>query len=284
MTLKGIDVSKHNGTMNWDMVKASGIQFAIIRCSWGHFREDEQLRRNVRECERVGLPYGFYHYSYATNPGEMVEEADALIKLIGEFNPTYPIYIDMEDADGYKQRMGTLYNKELNTEICRYTCERLEAAGYYAGIYANKDWLENKLNAEVLKPYDKWLAQWSSKPTWKGTFGVWQYSSDGKVPGSSARTDMNISYIDFDKLIRSKGLNRQPATGEDVPPVIEPSKKIEIGAKVKYSGYLYVNSYGNGRGKKVSGSFIVTRLVAGRKCGVHLDGLGWVPESDCELI
>ena len=131
----GIDVSEHNGILDWDAIKKGGIEFAIIRSSWGHFEEDKQFRRNVRECERVKMPYGLYHYSYVANDAQMREEASGFIRLCKTCKPSYPCYIDMEDADGWKRRNGV--SDAMNVETCYYTCRELEKAGFYAGIYAN---------------------------------------------------------------------------------------------------------------------------------------------------
>lgn len=205
----GIDVSEHNGNINWDLVKSSGVEFAIIRSSWGHFQEDLKYRRNIAECNRIGMPYGLYHYSYVSNEAEMVQEANGFIALCKSCNPTYPCYIDMEDADGWKSRMGV--SNALNIKVCEYTCDALEKAGFYAGIYANLDWLRNKINSRSLDRFDKWVAQWSQACTYDGTYGMWQYSSDGSVSGSSVRTDVNYAYIDYPSVIGGGAKPEEPA-------------------------------------------------------------------------
>ena len=182
--MKVIDISRHNGDVDFRQVRASGVEAVMLRSSWGHFVEDLRFRENVRKCNDAGLPYGLYHYSYALNESEMMREADGLIALARRFSPRMPVAIDMEDADGYKERNGTLYNKALNTEICRYTCQKIEEAGFYPMVYANLDWFRNKLILSELDRYDLWLAQWNvngpSLPC-----GMWQYTSSGSVPGEN---------------------------------------------------------------------------------------------------
>jgi GH25 family lysozyme M1 (1,4-beta-N-acetylmuramidase) len=129
-----------------------------------------------------------------------------LINLIKDYKPLLPVAIDMEDADGYKAKMGTLNNITLNTEICRYTCAELEKAGFYALVYANLDWTRTKLNMAVLAPYDLWLARWNANaPSRK--CGMWQYTNSASVNGIASRVDMSKAYIDYPSLIKEHGLN-----------------------------------------------------------------------------
>lgn len=203
--LLGIDVSEHNGVIDWSLIKKGGIKFAIIRSSYGHFVEDQQFQRNVRECERIGLPYGLYHYSYVATDEQMREEANGFIKLCKSCKPSYPCFIDMEDADGWKKKMGV--TDAMNIKVCYYTCSELEANGFYAGIYANLDWWNNHLNSASLDRFDKWVAQWNDVNTYKKPYQMWQFTSDGHVDGYSGRLDMDYSYVDYPSLIISGGFN-----------------------------------------------------------------------------
>lgn len=198
--MKVIDVSQHNGQIDFRQARESGVEAVMIRSSWGHFVEDIKFREFVRGCEDAGLPYGLYHYSYALNEQEMIREADGLVNLARQFAPRMPVAIDMEDADGYKRQNGTLYNKELNTEICRYTCQRIEEAGFYPMIYANLDWMRTKLLPERFSRYDLWLAQWNTQGP-SLPCGMWQYTSDGSVPGIRGRVDLNIAYKNYPVII-----------------------------------------------------------------------------------
>lgn len=198
MEKKGIDVSVHNGNINWSAVKNSGIEFAIIRASYGRNSVDSKAIRNITECIRVGMPFGVYTYSYALNLEQAKSEAQLILRTIAPYKEfvKYPVIIDMEDADGYKLRNG-MPSKQMLTDICKTECEMFKAEGYIPMIYANLDWFRNKLDITQLVSYEKWLAQWSSKPTWGQPFSIWQYSSSGTVPGISGRVDMNVAYKDF---------------------------------------------------------------------------------------
>lgn len=280
MTWKGIDVSEHNGVLNWQQIKDSGIQFAIIRCSWGHFTEDTMLRRNVSECERVGMPYGLYHYSYVSNQQEKASEAASLVNLIKQFKPLYPVYIDMEDADGWKARMGVLNDNALHIEVCRYTCEAIQNANFYAGIYANLDWWTNHLNSSTLDSYAKWLAQWASAPTYNKPFGMWQYTSDGSVPGSSARTDMNIAYVDYPTAIKENHLNNSDGSVTPTPPPApEPSGNYGVGDVVSFHT-IYTSSTSTTPLTPVITSGTITQVIAGARNPYLINnGTGWINDA-----
>lgn len=227
--LKGIDVSNHQGSINWQAVKNDGIDFAIIRSSWGWFNEDTMFRANVNGCEAVGLPYGLYHYSYARNLDEAKIEVDGLIRLAKSCSPSYPIIIDMEDADNWKSINGNPSN-DMYVQILEYECKKIEEAGYYAMIYANLDWFKNRLADSRLDRFDKWLAQWYvGEPAMK--CGIWQYGANGRVNGINGEVDVNYSYNDYKSIIKGNKNNNV---------VIEtPKNVIEYGVhKIKYGETL----------------------------------------------
>ena len=202
---KGIDVSKWQGDINWAKVKAAGIKFAMIRSSYGSVdgQEDAKLAANVKGCEANGIPYGFYHYSYATTVEGAKREAAYFLKVIKGYSPTMPVVYDVED----KTQAGL--SKATLTAMVKAFCDAVEAAGYYVMLYSSKSWLETKFNMSELAKYDVWLAQWSSSPTYKGAFGLWQYSSTGSVSGISGNVDMDIAYKDYPSIIKANGLNGQ---------------------------------------------------------------------------
>lgn len=203
MGIKMIDVSSHNGTINWQQVKDSGVQFVMIRSSYGWFYRDNYLDTNVRGCETVGLPYGLYHYSYATNLDQAKIEVDNFLALANNYRPTLPLCLDMEDADGWKARNGNPSNAML-TEICDYFGKRIEqeSKNKYFLLYANLDYFKNKLDGARLNRYDKWLAQWYvSAPAIK--CGAWQYGANGRVPGINGNVDMNEAYINYPEVIKN---------------------------------------------------------------------------------
>lgn len=209
---KGIDVSKWQGTIDWAKVKKAGIQFAMIRSSYGSEKgqEDTKLAANVAGCEANDIPYGFYHYSYATSVDGAKKEAEYFLSVIKNYSPTMPVAFDLEDSSQSGLSKATL------TAMVKAFCDVVEKAGYYVILYSNKSWLDGKYNMSELSAYDVWLAQWGSSPTYSGSFGMWQYSATGSVSGITGDVDMDIAYKDYPSIIKSYGLNGQKKTSEQV--------------------------------------------------------------------
>ena len=197
MEKRGIDISHHQGDIDFDKLKGN-IDFAMVRTSYGSFYEDKKYKQNILGLERVGIPYGLYHFSYATSIESAKKEAEGFISIIKKYNPTYPVVIDIEASDRTSNVRG-----DTLVDIADIICTKIEEAGYYAMIYANLDYLNNKLNDSRLDKYDKWLAEWKSKPTYSKNFGMWQYSSKGSIPGINGNVDLNISYKDYPSIIKN---------------------------------------------------------------------------------
>ena len=189
----GIDVSRHQGTINWDAVKGDGIDFAIIRVGYGDNdadQDDVTAARNISECERLGIPYGVYLYSYATSDDHLQSEIDHMLRLVSGHNPTMGVYLDMED-DCMPKDPTT-----LNGWAYAYL-EQITRAGYIAGIYANSYWFNTYLTDGRLDSYDKWVAEWRIDGcSYTKKYKMWQYTSDGSVAGISGRVDMNAYLLD----------------------------------------------------------------------------------------
>lgn len=235
MAHKVIDLSEHNGRVDFDRVKASGIYGVMIRTGWGTSYEDKQFRRNVAECKRVGLHFGFYHYSYALTVEGAKREADFCLDLIKGMNPDLPVAFDMEDADGYKVRHGFPSNQVLQ-DSCVAFLDAIENAGYYAILYASLSWLNGYLNSSKLDKYDKWVAQWNSTCTYGKPYGMWQYTDQGVVEGSSPRTDCNWVYKDYPSLIKGNG---GTAPVEPPKPQVPSPSKFKVGDRVRVTGSTY---------------------------------------------
>lgn len=195
----GIDVSKWNGSIDWNAVKNSGVSYVIIRCGYrgsstGALIEDPKFRSNIKGAKAAGLKVGVYFFSQAVNEVEAVEEASMAINLASGYGLSYPIFLDVEPSGGRGDGIG----KDVRTEVCRAFCATVQNSGYSAGIYANKTWLNEKINTGSLTNYKIWLAQYASAPTYSATrYDMWQYSSKGKVSGISGDVDMNISYMHY---------------------------------------------------------------------------------------
>ena len=196
--MKGIDVSVSQGKIDWEKVK-SEVDFAILRCGYGSDiaeQDDKQWLYNVAECERLGIPWGVYLYSYAMSLDEADSEAAHVLRLLKGRKPALPVYLDMEDADGYKAKRGGI-SRSLATDICVRFCEKIKAAGYIPGVYANLDWTRNHLDMDRLSGYEFWIAQYNDVCTYTGSYGLWQYTSKGRIDGVSGNVDMNIMYKDY---------------------------------------------------------------------------------------
>lgn len=184
---KGIDVSEHNGTINWENVKNSGIEFVIIRLGWignkNNHTLDKKFEENYNNAKLTGLKVGVYVYSYVEN-SEAMQSAISWIKnkLSGKILD-YPVFLDVEDA-----QISSL-DKETLTSLCKQFCLRLD--GFVTGVYANLDWFTNKLNVNDLTNYKIWLAQWANDYSKNFKIDMWQYTSKGTVSGISGNVDMN---------------------------------------------------------------------------------------------
>lgn len=198
MEKKGIDISHHQGEIDFNKLKGN-IDFAMVRTSYGSFYEDRKYKRNIKGLESIGVPYGLYHFSYATNIEDAKKEANGFINIIKKYNPTYPVVIDIESSNRTQS-----VNNNMLVDITDTICSMIESAGYYVMIYANLDYLNGKLNSSKLDRYDKWLAQWTKSPTYNKSFGIWQYSSKGSLPGINGNVDLNISYKDYPSIIGKK--------------------------------------------------------------------------------
>lgn len=193
----GIDVSKWNGDIDWDKVKADGVEFAIIRAGYrgsvtGSLVEDPYFRINMKGAAASGIPVGVYFFTQATNEVEAVEEASAVLQLISEYKTDYPIYIDTEGAGGEGRADGL--DAETRTLVCEAFCRTIANAGYEAGVYASRNWLNNNLHAERLEQHETWLAEYRSVPLYQGYYRMWQYTGKGRVDGIKGNVDLNIRY------------------------------------------------------------------------------------------
>lgn len=218
-TWKGVDLSVFNGDVDFNRMKKSGVQFAMLRAGYGRelSQKDSRFEENYRKALEVGMPVGAYWYSYAKDPDGARREADTCAQVIAGKRFAYPIAFDLEDAS-----LRNLGRETLTNNVMAFCC-RLEELGYFAMLYANLDWLRNRLIYERIGRFSIWLAQWGvERPTYAHPVGIWQYTSDGVVPGSSARTDLDLSYRDYPALIQSLGLNGFGKPGPGPEPEPEP--------------------------------------------------------------
>lgn len=204
MNFKGIDVSKWQGSVNWNEVRKDGTEFAILREGWGKkspTQIDKKFKENYENAKAAGISIGCYHYSYADSVDDAKREAEFCLESIGDMKFEYPVCFDIEDREMLK-----LSNRQ-RTDIVKAFCSEIEKSGYYAMFYCNLNWLNNYLIKEELLPkYDIWLAQWSvGKPS--VPCGIWQKSDKGTITGISGNVDIDVAYKNYPEIMKSKGLN-----------------------------------------------------------------------------
>ena len=193
--LKGIDVSKWNGRIDWKKVKKAGIDFCIIRTGYSK-TVDYKFKYNIEEAIENGLQIGVYHFSYATTNAKAREEAEFCLELIKPYKKyiTLGVWFDYEyDSVSYSRRYGVYPTKKSVTSLAETFCSTVEKNGYSTGIYTNLDFSSNYFTKEVLNKYPTWIAVWG-KMNYHGKYVMWQYTDSGKVDGINGKVDMNIFY------------------------------------------------------------------------------------------
>lgn len=201
MIKNGIDVSEHQGVIDWNKVNTD---FAIIRAGYGReiSQKDKQFDNNYKGCKAKNIPCGAYWYSYATTPEDAKKEAAVCLEVLKGKQFEYPIFFDIEE-----KRQFTL-GKAACSEIAKAFLETVEKSGYFVGIYSSQSHLESYINEDIRKRYAVWVAHYGvSKTTYKGDFGMWQKSSTGKVAGINGNVDLDECYIDYPTAIKGCGLN-----------------------------------------------------------------------------
>ena len=236
--MKGIDVSVHNGNIDWSKVKADGIEFAILRAGFGRLekQKDEKFEQNYAGAKAAGIPIGAYWYSYAMTPEEAKLEADVFLKVIKGKQFEFPVYFDLEEEKQFD------LGKEKVSAIMRAFLEKVEKAGCFVGLYGSASSLTTHTADDIKSHYTIWLAHWVDKTNYSGAYGIWQYSEKGKVDGISGNVDLDICYKDFPAIIKGKGLNgwgkaANPTPAPDPEPNTSVSVTVTIGNET-YKGSL----------------------------------------------
>ena len=206
--IKGIDVSKWKGTIDWSLVKSDGVKFALLRSSYGDGTDgyinngvDPTFETNYAAAKANGIAVGAFHYSYATTLDQATTEAKFLISRLQGKQFEYPICIDIEDVSQETLGKTTLAN------IALIYLNMLKQAGYYPIIYSNSYGFTDMMDDTMLTSYDHWLAQPKASITYPGQVGIWQYSLTGTVNGIAGDVDMDISFVDYESKIKSLHLN-----------------------------------------------------------------------------
>ncbi len=286
---KGIDVSTHQGNIDWKKVKAAGIDFAMLRVGYGRFdrQKDEMFEQNYAQATAAGISVGAYHYSYAKSVQDAAEEAKVFLKWTQGKRFAYPIAFDVEES--YQAQKGMAFV----SDIIRAFCDIVEQAGYYVCIYASKYWLDNYIDDDCKKRYDVWVAQWAEKNTYSGNFGMWQYTSSGELQGINGRVDLDVAYKNYPDIMAKKGLNGYEKASVPSKPTVpaapfSPTMMVTLhntplyvsatakSAAAKKSGTFYIYD-----GKEINGRYRITSSPdrAGKKPIAH-NVTGYVNKSD----
>ena len=192
---KGIDVSKHQGVIDWNLVAQDGVEFAFIRVGnrgygTGKMVEDERFDANIQGASAAGIKVGVYYYSQAITREEVLEEANFVLEKIKPYEISCPVVFDVERVSGEPGRMNDI-SVEERTEFTRLFCETIQNAGYRPMIYHNT---EMGAMMEPLEEYDKWFAAYSDQFYYPYEYKIWQYSQSGRVQGIKGAVDLNISF------------------------------------------------------------------------------------------
>lgn len=197
---KGIDVSKHQGTIDWQQVAADGVDFAFIRValrgygSTGKLVEDEKFDENIQGALSAGIKVGVYVYTQAITEEEVLEEANLVLQKIAPYKVECPVVYDVEMVSGANGRMNALTAEE-RTRFTKLFCETIKNAGYVPMIYHNMEMGALKINLEELEDYNKWFAFYNPYFYYPYEYDVWQYTDKGKVAGVQGEVDLNISFV-----------------------------------------------------------------------------------------
>lgn len=262
MSRFGIDVSEHNGIIDWEKAK-NKIDFAILRLGWignnNNHTLDKKFDRNYNECKRLGINIGIYVYCYCNSINSAISGADWTINNIRDKKLELPVYIDMEEKTIASQ------GKETLTNICHTFNKKIEDAGFYAGVYANKDWFNNYLKKEEIRNrYTTWIATYKEGTNlYEGEYDMWQNSSSGQVDGIDGKTDTNFMYRD---LLSEILQNTEP--------------NILCKAHIQDYGWTEYNDCSNGIGtenqsKRLEAIEFKTNNGIEMEYRVHVQDIGW---------
>lgn len=194
----GIDVSSHQQEIDWELVAASGVEFAMLRVGYrgyteGEIQEDAYFAQNIEGARRAGLDVGVYFFSQALNEEEALEEARFVLEKIEPYALSYPVVFDWEDIEQEARSDGM--DSITLTACAKAFCEEIERAGYRAGVYFNQRFGYEEFDLQSLQEYVFWLAEYNDTPSFSYHFQLWQYCNDGRVDGIKTDVDLNLAFL-----------------------------------------------------------------------------------------
>ena len=286
-TAQGIDVSGLQGDIDWQKVKDAGIDYAIIKIGSrdnNGWWTDSRFLRNVSECERLGIPWGAYVYSYARNATEATEEADFAISKLSGHHPTLPIYFDLEETpkEGESIKWLPYTDSAAMASIAKAFCNRISSAGYKPGIYASAGWFKYYLTDPCFSNsgwsiwtaqywYDSYNASLGLAPEYPAKFDCWQYSYRGSIPGISSNVDVNYCYGDY--------LKSDSSDTDDVTAAPHASVTAHV-SSVGWLGTVSDGATAGTTGRSLSLEAVKVSLSNAEASGsievnAHVSGIGW---------
>ena len=230
MAVHGIDISQWQGyNVDFKKIKAAGVKFVMLRAGYGRYisQKDPTFEGNYARAKAAGLDVGVYWYSYAMNASEAKAEAETCIEAIKNKKFEYPIFFDLEE--GKQFALG----KNVCSAMVEAFCDRLEKAGYFAGLYMSRSPLTQYITPNVQKKYTLWVAEYGSKCNYGGSIGIWQNSSTWKVAGINGNVDHNYAYVDYPKIITEGGFNGFPKVEKKTEEKKTEQKKAEEKSKTE---------------------------------------------------
>lgn len=235
--MNGIDVSHHQGIISWQSVAKSGIEFAIIKTGGSDkgFYKDSKFEDNYAGARQAGLHVGAYYYvgKNCVTRYAGISDAQRFIDLLKGKQFDFPVFIDLESTPT-SAKAGA-------TEAVIGFCETLEAAGYYAGIYASDiSGFKDRLNIDKLSKWCKWVARYGSEPKYVDQYGIWQKSETGRVGGIPGNVDLDVCYVDYSVAIKAAGKNGYQKTAETAAqPVVQPAVHDTVQVTMQVNGKTY---------------------------------------------
>lgn len=230
MKIKGIDVSQWQGNIDFNKVKAAGYKFVILRCNnWDNningVVKDSCFEANYKKAKAAGLDVGVYYFTWQTDSSGARYDAELCKKFIAGKTFEYPVYFDLEWQKAFAR------GKNVCSDMVKTFCGEMEKAGYFAGLYISRSPLQCYITAEVAGRYALWVAEYGSKCNYGGSYGMWQYSSEGRVGGISGNVDMDECYVDYPALIKNGGFNgytKPKTTEKPAAPAAQPAPKGDL--------------------------------------------------------
>lgn len=278
--MKGIDVSYHNGEINWAAVRAAGYEFAILRAGYGRYisQKDKKFEQNYAGAKAAGIKVGAYWYSYAVSPEDAVTESKVFQQILSGKQFEYPVYFDIED------KSQVALGKAVISNMIRAFNDSMRAAGYYPGTYSNTNWFTNYIDADIRTRDTVWLADYRANFNTTIPRDIHQYTSSGSVPGINGRVDLNNVTRDFAEIVQG-GYNGFSPAQQPSDPKPEPDTTYHLGETVTVSSYYKSSTETDSNKATVPSEWkvgTITRVIPGARNPYLLNdgGLGWCNDGD----